>query len=311
MNSFINIHFEEEDSPDSSTVILKKAGYYEKISNHYIYRHTESGQPNNAQNTPVPWYEDTLSIPYHTTVINEAVFIYCFEGSGWLKSTDTEWKIEKGTVIFCDQNAVHAYGSDANNPWTIIWVHFTGNLVNKLSHFLQCDHSCIAFKPMNDMDFSPHFQRMMTLLQLDAMKHRLLATHYLEIALSELMLHPIPHSFYPSSENNLSQLIKETLMFMNTQLDNQLTLDQLAERVNLSKYYFSRQFKLVTGQAPMTYFNHQKILKASELLRTTSLRILDISSQLGFSSPYYFSETFKHFMNMSPRDYKQKQGIKY
>lgn len=311
MNQFINIHFEAEDTPSTSSIILNKAGFYEKVSDHQIYRHPECQNNDRNKKASYHWYEASHSSPDHTALINEAIFIYCLEGSGWLKSSETEWAVEKGTAIFCDQNVVHAYGSNPFNPWTIIWVHFNGTLVKDMTNFLHCDHSCITFNMINEIDCRPLLARMMTLLQIDAHLHRALATHYLEIALSEIMLHPLKHSLNPSSANILSQPVLESLSYMNTQLSSHMTLAQLANHANLSKYHFARQFKQATGQAPMTYFNHLKILKASELLRTTSLRILDISTQLGFSSPYYFSETFKQFMHLSPSAYKQKQGIKY
>ena len=94
------------------------------------------------------------------------------------------------------------------------------------------------------------------------------------------------------------------LAFMRKNLRNTLSLKQLAEFANMSCCHFARKFKETAGCAPMEYFNRLKIQEASFMLRTTSLEIKEISNNLSFNNPFYFSEVFKKITGVSPRIYR-------
>jgi AraC-like DNA-binding protein len=78
---------------------------------------------------------------------------------------------------------------------------------------------------------------------------------------------------------------------MQQHLNISISLDELCYEIGLSKYYFSRQFKVATGLSPMSYFNRLKIQKACILLISNTYRIQEISALLGSYILFLFSDS--------------------
>jgi len=85
-----------------------------------------------------------------------------------------------------------------------------------------------------------------------------------------------------------------------------LSLSDVASRVNLSSSHFSVVFSQETCQTFKDYLTEVRIKKAKELLRTTTLRAADISCQVGYNDPHYFSSTFKKNTGLSPTEFRSQ-----
>ena len=68
-------------------------------------------------------------------------------------------------------------------------------------------------------------------------------------------------------------------------------------------------FKKHTGHSPLNYFNLMKIRKACELIDSTSMKLNQISSKLGFTDPLYFSRLVSSIMGMSPKAYRTRRDV--
>lgn len=95
--------------------------------------------------------------------------------------------------------------------------------------------------------------------------------------------------------------------FIDDNLDKRLTLDQVANRVYLSDYYFSKLFKKETKLSFSVYLNARKIQRAMFLLKDTELSIQDVSNELGFTRMSYFSQTFKKYTGYTPSKFRRNK----
>lgn len=82
-----------------------------------------------------------------------------------------------------------------------------------------------------------------------------------------------------------------------------LNMDQVAAAMNMSYISMYRKIKLLTGMVPLDYVKIFRLKRAAELLKQDNLQIQEISYQVGFSSPAYFSSCFSKYYKMSPSDY--------
>lgn len=82
-----------------------------------------------------------------------------------------------------------------------------------------------------------------------------------------------------------------------------LNMDQVAAAMNMSYISMYRKIKLLTGMVPLDYVKIFRLKRAAELLKQNKLQIQEISYQVGFSSPAYFSSCFSKYYKMSPSDY--------
>ena len=84
-----------------------------------------------------------------------------------------------------------------------------------------------------------------------------------------------------------------------------ITLDTLAELTHVSKYYMVHAFTAEYGISPINYMISCRIDEAKHLLKNGDYSLAVISHTLGFSSPSYFSQTFKKLTDMSPNEYRK------
>lgn len=94
--------------------------------------------------------------------------------------------------------------------------------------------------------------------------------------------------------------------FMCDNLQESLSLEQIAQQAALSPYHFLRSFKQLFGQTPHAYLTTQRIEQARHLLAQTDTPITDICFAVGFQSLGSFSTLFQRHNGQSPRQYRQK-----
>ncbi len=92
--------------------------------------------------------------------------------------------------------------------------------------------------------------------------------------------------------------------YVHAHLDADLSLDDLAEEVGLSKYHFSRRFKQRTGQSPYQFVIYERVRRARHLLRETTRPLAQIALDVGFNSQSHFTRTFKRHAGATPGTYR-------
>lgn len=94
--------------------------------------------------------------------------------------------------------------------------------------------------------------------------------------------------------------------YISEHMDQNISVDELAERLNYSKYYFLREFKKLNGITPYQYVVDKKMKKARDLLSKNDYSIANASYDLGFSDQAYFTHAFKKHTGLTPGQF-QKQ----
>jgi len=88
------------------------------------------------------------------------------------------------------------------------------------------------------------------------------------------------------------------------------SIKQLAAKVGVSRYHFSRLFHRETGYTPLRYLNWYRIEQAKNLLRSTRKPIQQIAETVGISDAEHFSKLFRKLNGTSPRAYRKKHAGK-
>jgi AraC-like DNA-binding protein len=85
----------------------------------------------------------------------------------------------------------------------------------------------------------------------------------------------------------------------------QWTVAQLAAAGGMSRTVFARQFRNLTGEAPIAYLTRWRMTVAARLLRETNLPIDSVAVRVGYGSPFAFGKAFKNSMGNSPGAYRR------
>lgn len=232
----------------------------------------------------------------------EYVLIFCIAGKGWYNFNQEKKQVSAGQFFILPPNRMHAYGADRDDPWSIYWVHFLGK---QSEHFALQDNDSLMTTKLRDNDLRiALFEEIINLLSIGWSTENLSYAHY---CLGHLLAMFRYNRIYDRGKNLIPSDVCETaIVFMKSRVYHKLRLDDIAKKVNLSPSHFSSIFRKRTNRAPMEYFIFLKIQKACHLLDTTSLRIKEISSSLGFDDPYYFSRLFSKVMLISPAAYRKR-----
>jgi len=101
-------------------------------------------------------------------------------------------------------------------------------------------------------------------------------------------------------------LISEIIEYIGKNYREINSLDEIASKFYITKYYLCRLFKENTGIPVMKYINTLKIRHASKLLSETKKTSGEISSLCGFNTTMYFCRIFKQISGMTPSDYRKR-----
>ena len=103
-----------------------------------------------------------------------------------------------------------------------------------------------------------------------------------------------------------SFIVKNALTYIEENYKQKLTLGEVADKTYVSQWHLSKLLNRHTGQSFSDILNHTRIEHAKELLKDPSLRIGDISEQVGFLDLAHFSRVFKKQEGVSANEYRNQ-----
>lgn len=115
-----------------------------------------------------------------------------------------------------------------------------------------------------------------------------------------LFLSEVLKSAFSGESIDISPLMRTCVTYIDRHVGEVLSLDALAESCNLTASHFKHRFRKEIGIPPGEYILRKKVQRATELLRGTNKRIIDIAYDLGFSSSQYFATVYRRFTGTTP-----------
>lgn len=267
-----------EQTPLLEDFLITWAGYYSHALGHVAKRTDEKG-----------YFPDYI-------------LHYCVKGSGFQKVGEYYTNINPGDVCVCHADLPHHYGSNPADPWDIFWVCFRGRQVEPLLKILGITlENPVLHVGENSALRQGFYDIFETLRNPATLNNILYASSQLKCMLALLAA----KRSYNLKEATAGFSAEAVINLMYRNIHANLDLSYFAGAAGMSKHYFDRKFREITGYSVMEQFGWLKINRACDLLTGTNLSIKEISQTLGFCNPYYFSQRFKQTMGFSPRRYRQ------
>ncbi|MDO5456214.1 MAG: AraC family transcriptional regulator [Eubacteriales bacterium] len=112
------------------------------------------------------------------------------------------------------------------------------------------------------------------------------------------------------SEEEESVLGNRVRRYIDAHFREPLTLQTIADALNVSTYYMAHVFKDMCGYAPMTYLQKRRIGEAQTLLIHTNRPISEIAYSLGYDAQSHFNQQFSRHVGMPPGEFRKQYVIK-
>ncbi len=93
-------------------------------------------------------------------------------------------------------------------------------------------------------------------------------------------------------------------LYIENEIHSKFNLDELSRMANINKFGFSRKFKILTGMSPMNYILMRKVFSCKNIIDKDS-ELTEIAFQYNFADMAHFSKTFKRYIGISPKAYKE------
>ncbi len=104
------------------------------------------------------------------------------------------------------------------------------------------------------------------------------------------------------------QLLSRIMKVINANIKNSdLSVDQIADEVGISRVHLHRKMKQLTGQTPHDFIRNIRLKQAANLLTSGNMNITEVMYACGFNNAASFSTIFKKFYGMSPREFMNEQ----
>ena len=103
-----------------------------------------------------------------------------------------------------------------------------------------------------------------------------------------------------------SDYIDKALSCIHSEYSNGITVQQIADRLNLDRSYFSTLFSKRVGMPPRDYLRSYRLNKAAELMAVHGEKPTTAAASVGYDDLFHFSKSFKRHFGLSPRAYAKK-----
>lgn len=236
----------------------------------------------------------------------EYLLILCIKGEGFARVGEKNLILKEGDLVILPPNVSHTYGSSSKKPWDILFIHFKGDYCNYYFKDFDCTNT-ISLTLDNKVKLRSLIFDLISLLEKGCIESNLAySSQCLSYILSLLLLNNSSSTSYLDSS---IKYIDMAVDYMKQNINDTLTLDDIANNIGLSRSHTSLIFKQKTNRSPIDFFIQLKIQHSCGILKYSTLSIKEIASSLGYEDQYYFSRVFKKVIGMSPAQYR-KENIK-
>ncbi len=242
---------------------------------------------------------------WHSTphVHNYTELFYIVGGQGQFSIDDELFPVSADQLIIVNPNITHTEVSYEAHPLEYIVIGIEGLELSVDGN--NGGRFCIFSFPKDNTALTC-MQHILQEMQTREPHHQMLCQAYMEILVVQLMRDAGFSGTSMSADPVNSPQCTMIRRYIDSHYKEPLTLDFLAAKANINKYYLSHIYKEAYGISPISYMIACRIQESKRLLADTDLSLFQISSILGFSSPSYFSQSFRKAEGISPVEFRKQ-----
>lgn len=225
-------------------------------------------------------------------------------GQGTLTIGGKHYRLAKGDAFLISPKEHAWYEADENDPWTYMWVGFTGiksKFYMETAGFLKD----VPYVHLNQTDIIEKYITQMIETKELSYENELIRNANLMLVFAEFIKEYAHQSPKNTSYQPLPFYVKKAMEYIEANYQQAIKITEVADYVGINRSYLANIFQKAKGCSTQEYLMSIRMENATVLLKNTSQPINEISRKVGYMDQLAFSKIFKKYYGISPRKYRQ------
>lgn len=240
-----------------------------------------------------PWVHGTRHLTINT-------MIYVIKGRVYVNEDGQDYEVAEGHSFFFKSGSVQRGTKEIQPGAKWYWVSFDANIGQG-----EIDRAFYDLPKMMDCRKTDQVNRILMRMEEAYVSDMPYKQQLLDGCLYQIFYELLNLTVRQADGSTSAKITPKVIKRLNKQLEGQFSAGKIAEDLGMNYSYISRKFKEETGFSVNQYYMKLKINQAINLLHTSDMNMTEISNQLHYPNPYYFSRVFKKVTGMSPSEYKK------
>ena len=240
---------------------------------------------------------------------NHYLFHYVLSGTGTLMANNSKgetrtYSVKSGQGFMIFPGQINTYIADEQLPWKYMWIEFDGLRVKEaLSVTDLCKYAPVYHSHSKELREKLADEMLYIVNHPQESSFHLIGHLYLFL---DYLLQSAKSTKLVSSGRMSDYYIKEAINYIEQNFQNNISIEDIAAVCGINRSYFGKIFRNSIGRSPQEFLMNYRMVKATELLKLTSLSIADVGSAVGYENQLHFSRAFKNIYGVSPREWKNQ-----
>ena len=240
---------------------------------------------------------------------NHYLFHYIISGTGTLMADNAKgetqtYSIKSGQGFLIFPGQITTYIADQNLPWEYVWIEFDGLRVREALDLTELSVNTPVYHS-HSKDLREQLMNEMLYIVHHAKESPFHLIGHLYLFLDYLTQSAKSKKLVQSSKMSDYYII-EAINYIEQNFQNNITIEDIAAVCGINRSYFGKIFRNSIGRSPQEFLMNYRMVKATELLKLTSLSIAEIGSAVGYENQLHFSRAFKTIYGISPREWRNQ-----
>ena len=229
---------------------------------------------------------------------NHLLIHYVVSGKGSYHRGGHAYPVAAGQVFIILPQELTYYEADSDDPWEYYWVGIWGGSIDEILSQLGVNREHLVLTL--PASASAVTRCLSSMVESYTARH---ANTFRTLGYMNLFLAEIAAAFPPASDSN-NLLVDKAARYIQENYADNLSVEELCRRFNVSRSHFSRLFKARAGVSPQQFIIRTRVESAKQLLGNTNLSVTDIAFSCGFQDTTHFAHVFKTYTSLSPSGYR-------
>lgn len=227
---------------------------------------------------------------------------FVLEGKGVFQVGDKRYEVQKGQGFLIEPETLIQYKADDREPWTYIWIGFSGARAAKYLSDIGLHSGKMVF----------HCEKVdelkKVILQMFKYQHFSVANQYhLQGLLCEFLGYIAEgvrgNELEEESDDN--KYVRDAVNYIRNNYFRGITVAEIAEHVSVNRSYLYKLFEETFEMSPKEFLTRFQVSRAKELLSWSDITIESVASACGYKDALAFSKVFRKVIGISPTAYRK------